>query len=284
MSLIQSLKDFNYRQKESLVFFLASYFFSLFNYPLVRASTTSTFLEVFGAKSSPQAWLWTVVFLSIAVSVSNWLQGKLSVQKVFLIISFFSSILFYFTDELTGLRYLGFLPFIWKDIYIVLQVHLLLAFINQALNKDLFKKLVGPIGAIGSLGGVLGGLLTSYLSSSSEMGPILGVASFCVLLPGIIFLKTQNDFSDEQKEESKKRSPLSSFTPEVKKYVFYIATVVALTQFVINIADFQFNISFEKHVIGRELRTEYLGHLYSLTNFLTLILQFFFVPLILSRV
>ncbi|MFA5583711.1 MAG: hypothetical protein WDA09_05815, partial [Bacteriovoracaceae bacterium] len=215
MSLIQSLKDFSYRQKESLVFFLASYFFSLFNYPLVRASTTSTFLEVFGAKSSPQAWLWTVVFLSIAVSVSNWLQGRLSVQRVFLIISFFSSILFYFTDELTALPYLGFLPFIWKDIYIVLQVHLLLAFINQALDRNLFKKLVGPIGAIGSLGGVLGGLLTSYLSSSSQMGPILGVASFCVLLPGIIFLKTQNVFSDEPKEENKKASPLSSFTPEV---------------------------------------------------------------------
>lgn len=282
MNLLKSLKGFTYEQKESLGFFLLSYFFSLFNYPLVRASTTSTFLEVFGAKSSPLAWLWTVIFLSLAVSFSNWMQARLSVQKVFFIISFFSSLLFLFTEQLSGFSFLGYFPFIWKDIYIVLQVHLLLAFINQALNKELFKKLVGPIGAIGSLGGVLGGLLTSYLSSTGPLGNVIVASSFFVLLPGLAFLKTQNVISE--KKESKRISPIKSFTPEVRKYVFYIASVVILTQFVINIADFQFNLSFEKNVLGKELRSEYLGHLYSLTNFLTLILQFFFVPLILSKV
>jgi len=282
MNLLKSLKGFTYEQKESLGFFLLSYFFSLFNYPLVRASTTSTFLEVYGAKSSPMAWLWTVIFLSLAVSLSNWLQARLSVQRVFFLISFFSSLLFLFTEQLSGLSFLGYFPFIWKDIYIVLQVHLLLAFVNQALNKELFKKLVGPIGAIGSLGGVLGGLLTSYLSSTGPINNVIIASSFFVLVPGFAFFKTQNVLSE--KKETKKVSPLKSFTPEVKKYVFYIASVVALTQFVINLADFQFNLSFEKSVVGKELRTEYLGHLYSLTNFLTLILQFFFVPFILTRV
>lgn len=283
MNFIKSLKDFNHKQKESFIFFLVSYFFALFNYPLVRASTTSTFLEVFGAKSSPQAWLWTVVFLSLAVSISNWLQSRLSVQRVFLIISSVSAIIFYFTKELSSIPFMGFLPFIWKDIYIVLQIHLLLAFVNQALNKEVFKRLVGPIGAVGSLGGVAGGLLTSYLSSTSGTGVVIVVASFCVLLPGFIFLKTHNSYSSKE-ESASKVSPMMSFTPEIKKYVFYIALVVALTQFVINIADFQFNLSFEQNVTGLEMRTEYLGHLYSLTNFLSLILQFFFVPLILTRV
>lgn len=282
MNLIKSLKDFNHNQKESLLFFLVSYFFALFNYPLVRASTTSTFLEAFGAKSSPHAWLWTVVFLSLAVSISNWLQSRLAVQKVFFIISAFSALIFFFTQELSALPQLGFLPFIWKDIYIVLQIHLLLAFVNQALDKEIFKRLVGPIGAVGSLGGVIGGLLTSYLSSTSGTSFVLIVASFFVLLPGLVFLRTRNFYQD--KDSRKKVAPLNSFTPEVKRYVFYIAIVVALTQFVINMADFQFNMSFEKSVMGLEMRTEYLGHLYSLTNLLSLILQLFFVPLILTRV
>lgn len=282
MNLLKSFKSFTYEQKEGLAFFLLSYFFSLFNYPLVRASTTSTFLEVFGAKSSPSAWLWTVFFLSLAVSFSNWLQARLSVQKVFFIISLLSSFLFLMTEKVGELSYLGYLPFIWKDIYIVLQVHLLLAFINQALNRDLFKKLVGPIGAIGSLGGVLGGVLTSYLSSTGPVSNVVLAASFFVLLPGLVFLKTRNTFAERQ--ERKRESPLKSFTPEVKKYVFYITAVVVLTQFVINLADFQFNLSFENSIQGKETRTEYLGHLYSLTNLLTLILQFFLVPLILTKV
>lgn len=277
MKFLNPLKDFNGEEKERFTFFLISYFFVLFNYPLIRASTTSLFFESFGAKSSPHAWLWSVLFLSVAVASSNWLQSKFSIQKVFLIISSLSGVVFFFTE------FLGYVPFIWKDIYIVLQVHLLLAFVNQALNKETFKKLVGPIGAIGSLGGVLGGLLTSYLSASHGTSVVLVVASFCVLLPGIIFLKTKKIFS-EQKESKDKISPLRSLTPEVKKYVFYIALIVGLTQFIINIADFEFNLTFEQSILGRELRTEYLGHLYSLTNFITLILQFFFVPLLLTRV
>lgn len=283
MKLIQSLKDFSRDQKESFTFFLIAYFFALFNYPLVRASTTSLFLESFGAKSSPHAWLWTVLFLSGAVAISNWLQARFSIQKVFLFISAFSAGIFYFTQALAKIPYVGFLPFIWKDIYIVLQIHLLLAFVNQSMNKETFKKWVGPIGAIGSLGGVLGGLLTSYLSSKSGTDVVLFAASLCVLLPGLVFFGTKDSFT-ERSQEGEKLSPMKSLTPDVGKYVFYIALVVALTQFVINIADFQFNLVFEQNVVGREMRTEYLGHLYSITNFLTLILQFFFVPLLLTRV
>lgn len=283
MNFINPLKDFSKEQKESFVFFLLSYFFSLFNYPLIRSATTVHFFEFFGAKSSPYAWLWTVIFLSAAVAFSNFLQSKLSIQKVLLILSALSAGIFYFTEEMGRVPYLGYLPFIWKDIYIVLQIHLLLAFINQALNKDLFRKFVGPIGAIGSLGGIIGGLLTSYLSADFGTPSVLIVGSFMVLMPGICFLKTKNTFS-EKSEEKAETSPLQSFTPEVKKYVFYIALMVAVTQFIINIADFQFNIAFEKAVSGKELRTEYLGHLYTLINFFNLVFQFFFVPLILAKV
>lgn len=283
MNFLKSLNEFTKEQKESFAYFLLAYFFSLFNYPLIRSATTVHFFEFFGAKSSPYAWLWTVIFLSLAVGLSNFLQSRLSIQRVFLIISSLSAVIFYFTEPMGQIPYMGYLPFIWKDIYIVLQIHLLLAFINQALNKDLFKKFVGPIGAIGSLGGVIGGLLTSYLSADFGMSWVLIVGSLMVLMPGIFFLKTKNAFKQTD-EEGTKTSPLASFSPEVKRYIFYIALMVAITQFIINIADFQFNLAFEKAVSGKELRTEYLGHLYSIINFFNLVFQFFFVPIILSKV
>lgn len=282
MNFLKSLNEFTKEQKESFIYFLLAYFFSLFNYPLIRSATTVHFFEFFGAKSSPYAWLWTVIFLSFAVGGSNFLQSRLSIQRVFLIISSLSAVIFYFTESMGKFTYMGYLPFIWKDIYIVLQIHLLLAFINQALSKDLFRRFVGPIGAIGSLGGVIGGLLTSYLSADFGTAAVLVVGSLMVLMPGLFFLKTKNAF--QQVEEKSKTSPLASFSPEVKRYIFYIALMVAITQFIINIADFKFNIAFEKAVSGKELRTEYLGHLYSVINFFNLVFQFFFVPLILSKV
>lgn len=53
MKILHALLTGDDRYKGHLKFFLLSYFFVLFNYPLVRAASTTMFFEEFGAKSSP---------------------------------------------------------------------------------------------------------------------------------------------------------------------------------------------------------------------------------------
>ncbi len=270
--------------RKNLLIYLASYFLVLFNYPLIRASGTSFFFEAFGAKSSPMAMLVSVFFLAFAIMVCNRIQVNATVQKVFLLASMVSGLLFIggTLGFLGGINVFSYVPFVWKEIYIVLQVHLLLAYGNTYFTRDEFKRLIGPVGAAGSIGGILGGVLTSYMSREWGTTSVMWTGVAFIFLPAILFLFTRPVIS---KTEEKKVSPLSSLdTAGIRKYVFYVAMVVFLTQFVINIADFMFHLEFEKTISSSADRTAYLGQLYSLTNLLTLVFQVALLPVILPRV
>jgi ATP:ADP antiporter, AAA family len=284
MKILALMRNESKGFKKNLWLFLAAYFLVLFNYPLIRASSTSFFFEGYGAKSSPVAWLLGVVFLSVTIFISNKSQKFFSVQKVFFFTSIVSALIFggSIWGISLGIKELSFVSFIWKEIYIVLQVHLLLAYANNFFAKDVFKMLVGPVGAVGSLGAILGGILTSYLSSWSGTSLVMTMGAVAVFLPALLFFFTVVVYNPQ---EEKTQSPLASLhSPEVRKYVLYIAGVVALTQFIINIADFRFNLVFEQQVQTSGARTTYLGNLYAVINTLTFIFQFLLLPFLLPRV
>jgi AAA family ATP:ADP antiporter len=281
IELIKS-KDPRYAQ---IWYFLAAYFLVLFNYPLVRAAATTLFIEEFGAKSSPGAWLVTVGVLSITIFIFNHFQIRHSVQKVFFGVSLLSTLLF--AISFLGVRlnfpYASYVSFIWKEICIVLQVHLLLGYSNNFFHRDDFKFVVGPVGAIGSIGGILGGLSTTYLSTHVGTEMVAWTSLIFVFLPAIFFLKTPA--FQKSKNIQTDASPMSSLnSPELRKYVLLIGSIVVMSQFIINIADFKFNLAFEANIQLSDLRTAYLGNVYTWTNFISLVLQFAFLPLILPKI
>ncbi len=272
------------RYKGHLWFILFSYFFVLFNYPLVRAAATTMFFEEFGAKSSPIAWILTVVILSLTIFVSNAFQAKHSVQKVFLWVSFFSTLIFGLSTLgfYYNIKYATYFSFIWKEICIVLQVHLVLAYANNFFKKEDFKSVIGPIGAIGSIGGILGGLLTTFLAKQFGTLFVSWFSLVFVFLPALFFMRTAVLKFEGQKT---KESPLGTLnTPTIRQYVFHIALVVMLSQFIINIADFNFNLAFESSIALSSERTSYLGTVYTWTNVISLALQFIVLPFLLPRI
>ena len=283
MTLKQFIESQDIGYKKNLVFFLLSYFFVLLNYPLIRASTTSMFFEIFGAKSSPAAWIWAIAFLSLTIWFCNWLQKRLSVQIVFAIVSLISGLIFISgqLSFITESKYFSYLAFIWKEICIVLQVHLLLGYANNYFSRDELRKLLGPVGAVGSVGGILGGLLTSRISENFGTASVLILGVAFVVLPLIFFLMTSHVRHFTKKHES----PLASLdTNDIRYYVAMIASIVVLTQFIINISDFRFNLEFEKIITSSDLRTSYLGSIYTWTNLITFLFQFLLLPFLLPRI
>jgi AAA family ATP:ADP antiporter len=285
MKIFELLKsdDVNYRRH--LWFFLCAYFFALFNYPLVRAASTTMFFEAFGAKSSPVAWLWTVLILILSILVFNKFQAKHSVQKVFLWVSILSTFLFGVSTFgfASGIKSFSYISFIWKEICIVLQVHLLLAYANNFFRKEDFKKIVGPVGAVGSLGGILGGLFTTYISHEWGTIYVSWFSLLFVFLPAVLFFYTP--ILRKVEEGVKTLSPLATLNnKDIKKYVFHIALIVMLSQFIINIADFKFNLLFEQNIATSSDRTAYLGTIYTWTNLIGLVFQVVFLPLLLPRI
>jgi AAA family ATP:ADP antiporter len=285
MKIIELLKSKDPHYKGHLWFFLGAYFFVLFNYPLVRASSTTMFFEDFGAKSSPLAWLWTILFLTVSILIINKFQSRHSVQRVFLWATILSTFLFAASTLgfILKIKYFSFLSFIWKEIYIVLQVHLLMGYANNYFKKEEFKLIVGPVGAVGSVGGIFGGLLTSYIGQGWGTTTVAWLSLVFVLMPAVLFLFTPN--IRKASEGVKTVSPLASLdNKDIRQYVFCIAGIVMLSQFIINIADFKFNLSFEETVTLSSARTSYLGWVYTWTNSLTFFLQFICLPFLLPRI
>ena len=157
-----------------------------------------------------------------------------------------------------------------------------MAFANALYDIVQFKRLIGPIGAAGSLGGIIGGQLTSVMAKAVGTEMVF-LSSLVIIVVTIIAFYQTKDVKVKGLEPNKSITPINAIRG-VKKYVFLIGAVVALSQFVIFIADLQFNMIFEKVVTLKDERTAYLGQFYSYINIISLILQFLVLPFLLVRV
>lgn len=282
-SYIQFIKNLDSAFKKNAVLVFLGYFLVLLSYPSVRSVSQSLFYEHYSAQDYSMATFFSVLALIVAIFVSNKVQEKIGAQKLFLLIGTLSIALLVgsYISLNNGFAPSAFFLFAIKESYIVILLHLILAYANATFTLEQVKRLYGPLGAVGALGGIIGGQLTSSLSSSSGvLGAFLfGIVS--ILASIAVFIPTKRMvFSQKEKEEA---SPLKSIE-SVKKYVFLIAAVVALSQWVIFIADLQFNIIFEDAFASKAERTAYLGRLYSYINLVSLIIQFGILPWVLIRI
>jgi len=284
-SFFAPLKALSRDETRNLIFIALVIFGTLLSYPIVRSTTTAMFLDAFGAKSSPTVWLFSVLVLAGVVSIYNYWQVRLSIHRLFLGTAIFS-VAFFLVGTLVwwdGNTWAAWPLFVWKEVYIILMIHMAFGFLNSCIPIEIAKLLYGPMGAMGSLGGVLGGLATSYLTKSISTEWILIIGSQFILISGFLFWFTDRSkcLSKVSREENvAKTTPLTSLRG-VRKYALLIAAIVALSQFCINLANFQFNVLFAEIVPDKLEKTRLLGQLYTAINGVGLGVQLILVPLLL---
>lgn len=270
-------------KKISFIIFL-TYFFVLFSYPLVRSASSAIFYEHYTSADYSFASFVGVIALMVMIFINNKLQSLIGVHKLFVVTGFVTMITlalsFYFYQ--VGFHEMAYVIFATKEAYIVLLVHTCLAFSNVFYNLDDFKRLIGPIGASGSIGGIVGGFVTAELAKSFGTNTVFYCSLIFILISVICFYFSK-DAKTKGLEPNKSITPLKAVRG-VKKYVALIAGVVTLSQFVIFIADLQFNTVFEQVVTTKDARTAYLGQFYSIINIVALAFQFILLPYLLVRV
>lgn len=269
--------------KKISVYIFITYFFVLFSYPLVRSVSGAIFFEGYTAEDYSDASFVGVIALMLIIFLNNKLQNKIGVHKLYLFTGMMSvlTMLAAFIGFNQGVKEMAFVLFAVKEAYIVLLVHTCLAFANAFYSLEQIKRLIGPLGAMGSIGGIIGGQLTSKLAKTAGTDVVFYIALFSILITVFFFYLTK-DTKIKGLEPNKSITPLKAVRG-VKKYVFLIAAVVSISQFVIFIADLQFNIVFEQIVTEKNERTAYLGNFYSIINVVSLVLQFIVLPYVLMR-
>lgn len=290
-TFIKNISEMNHRLKNlekikrvELLSLCASIFLILFSYPFIRSASEAIFLTQHQAKDSPYVWMLSVLFLGILISVFNNLVKTLSLFKVYL-----ASTILFGALILTSLYFISFYPiifsyliFILKEVYIVILLHLIYLYINTHIEVSLAKIVFGPFGAIGSLGGVLGGVLvTTFIKNfSPEWMIFFGVLIFISSLCPFYYVSERDNALVEEHFRSK---PLTAIR-EVKKQVFLILALVVLSQFAVNIVQYKFNFYIQENFSEKVAKTEVLAKVYTWVNSLSLVFQIVLIPYLLRVV
>lgn len=254
----------------------------LFSYPLIRSTSTAVFLQNYGAKSSPAVWVWSVLALSMLVSLYNRYQLKWRVHNLYVATGLFSIVFMISCLAFVDLGYgiFAWPLYVWKEVYIVVMLHMVYGLLNTLVDVRLARLLYGPLGALGSLGGILGGLLTTGLSKNLDSIGVTIIGCGLVLISVSSYLLSDRAELKGKDADRKDISPLGSIQG-VGRYVGMIATMVLLTQFAINLANFKFNVLFEIAVPDQMEKTSQLGRLYTWINTLAFVLQVVVLPFLL---
>ena len=279
------------KDRKSILAVAFNLFLLLFSYPMIRSASTAIFLEKFGAKNTPLVWILSVVALSISVTLFNKFQKKKNVFFLYNFVVMITVLFFIICNALyyVDVPYSSYFYYVWKEVYIILLVHLSLGYLNASVDYKVAKLTYGPLGALGSLGGVLGGMATNkiipWINSINGGHGVFFVGLLGVTVVGIthfVFRTSGNDVKIK-KEEKKQLSPLRSVR-DIKSYVVLIGAIVAVSQFVINLANYKFNLGIEGHVTGLEEKAPFLGNVYSNINLVSFLFQIFLIPIILKFV
>jgi AAA family ATP:ADP antiporter len=269
--------------KRNILYILGTYFLILFSYPFVRVATTTMFLDTYGAAATPKAQVVGIVFVSLFIMVINHFQKRYGIHKIYSIFSAATAATFlvlYLVLKL-GWQPAAFILYSFKEAYIVLVVHLIVGYCNHYFTSEQVKLFYGPLGGLGSLGALLGGIITSFIAKNLGITTVMFSSSLFLGVTSFLFWKT---IRVEYKEEEKKQvSPLRAVAG-VKEYAFLIAAIIALSQFAITVAELKFNLLFEQLVASSQGRAEKLALVYSSINAVALFMQFIVLPLLAIRV
>ncbi|MCY4645049.1 MAG: hypothetical protein OXB88_10565 [Bacteriovoracales bacterium] len=266
-------------EKKNLIFLTLAYFFSLMSYPIIRSSSDAFFLQTHGVKNWPWVTFYSVIVLSICIFLFSKVQAKIGVKKLYALVSFFS-VAFFLCSAFAlkaDIAIFSYATYIWKECYIVILLHLCLAFFNTHFSYDFAKSFFGPFGAVTSIGPIIGGAFTSFFTKEIGVFWLVIVGALICLLTPLAFLMLSERTGTERKERPQE-NPLASVR-DIWPYVATIVGIIMVTQFIINVANFKFNFVVQNNFAAIEDKTTFFGKIYTLINILTLVIQLVVTPI-----
>jgi len=243
--------------EEVLCFLLFIYFF-LITWPnsIIQAVKNAKYLILAGSQELPMAYLMTAVLMGFVVAFHTKLQEN--VPRRTLVVS--SLIFFIVTAPLFGMIFMGekaapsWLPltfWIWSNVFVIVLITQFWIVINDVFNPREAKRLIGFFGSGGILGGIVGGIFVGVFAPIIP-DYLLYIATgililSCLFINYTFMWQKRRQLQDKTPEikgiRQKKPEKVgfrSSFDAVRKhKYLLLLAAVVALTEIVSTLIDFQ---------------------------------------------
>ena len=281
---IAPIKAMGREEKKNLLFLTLAYFFALMSYSIIRSSSDAFFIQLQGAKNWPWASFYSVITLSLCVFIFSKIQKKIGVKKLYIGVSIFSAI--YFCSSAFALKAelkaFSYMIYIWKECYSVILVHFCLAFFNTHFSYDLARSLLGPFAAIASTGPIVGGLLVSFATRHIGIFWLVLIGVMFCLITSLCFAMLTEQPASTRVERRLETTPLAS-VKGLWPYLTGIIGTIIITQFVINVLSFRFNLMVQENFASMVDKTVFFGRVYTIINVATLFILSILTPLALKN-
>jgi len=269
-----------------------NFFLIIFAYYLVKPASRSVYLEHFSADQLPYIWIATALTLGLLMPLYNRIIDRFNRRHVVISTCILFSVLLFVFNSLfeSGMNAIGVavLFYIAVDIMSVVLVEQFWSLTNSAYATDTGSKWYGFVGSGGLVGGIIAGLVASWLINRMQLNTfdLVYISATLLLVLGLYAaLMMRLRIYNEQN--------LWVYLPGVgdavgvrqifaNRYLFLIMIVILLAQLIEPIVEYQFMSYVELAYPEREGRTAYLSTFLSILGGVALTINLILTPLILK--
>lgn len=269
------------RRKTFLMF---TYFFIIIGMNwMLKPVQKALYIAEFGAESLKYAniaeGMFLILIVGLYVNVAKRLSRAFFNHSV--ILFFLVSFIAFWGLFKLKVPYLPAYFFLWQASFIITLTTAFWTLANDLFSTDQAKRLFGIIISGGSLGGVVGGLVTSQVVRWIRAEDILLIAA---ALLGVIFfivhsllqidiVKDTPEQTKQNQSEKQKKSALSILIGS--KYLLLLAGLIMITKMASTIVDNQFSGMVEQTFSDKEAMAAFFGKFGILVNALSFFMQIF---------
>ncbi|MBT8491764.1 MAG: hypothetical protein KJO07_01780 [Deltaproteobacteria bacterium] len=259
----------------------------MFTYGLARPPVKSLFTEVYGADNMPWAMLAVAGTAIVAAAIYGRFAARVRASKLFFAAATVIAVLFVILRLAwaSGVPHALFLLYVLMETYIVVLVESFWTLANLTYDLKSARVAYGLFCASGSIGAGCAEFFQRDLAASLGTENVLWLVVPVLLITGVLCMRVTRD-SDAIAPRKGARS--ISYREGWKvvtqsKYLLPLLLIVASSQIVINVVDYQLTDTLETMYPGedmRDQRTGVFGQVYFTINVVALILQMLTGPIL----
>lgn len=245
-------------------------------YAITRPASNAIFISTFSVNMLPWVWLATVPFnWGIVALYNRWIPriGPLKMVVGMALVAIVFNVLFAFLLPIWPK--LIFLHYAWKDIYILFMFKQLWSMVHATLSSEKAKYWYGIIFGMGTLGSLVGSSISGFCAVvfGSEKLFFLTAPVYAILV--YAYVKAMRYSSLESTSLKKEGRGVGGVKLVFQnRLLVAILVLVVFMQISVALIEYQFNHYLELNILDKDLRTEYCGRVYGLTNLLSGLFQF----------
>lgn len=276
--LREELRDYAPKERLFLLFAALSCFFVCCNYAIVRPIANSLFIEVFGARLFPYAWLMLVPLNFVCVSLYNRLLPKWGSTRLLIsLVSIVAALnaLFALTFRLAPAITFAF--YMWKEIYILLLFQLVWSLTHANVKLSRAKYLYGAFFGFGGLGSLLGSAVPGFFAVRYGTEALLFLTLPFLLLLLLSYWKMGHYSTGEVPHHEREESGGMLHGVRLirgSRFLIFTLLIVVFMQMIAAVTDFQLQDFLGKTFPQKDVRTEYTARIMGIIHALTVVLQF----------